>query len=109
MDEVTPYIGRLYKIFEYVADAEEVCVLMGSGATTINEAVDLLATKRKKVGAVLVHLYRPWCTNSRGGPEPPYTLLVFCDGLIAPAAFQKCHLFLLHPPPKKNRRAPLPF
>uniref|UniRef100_Q94IN5 Pyruvate dehydrogenase [NADP(+)], mitochondrial n=1 Tax=Euglena gracilis TaxID=3039 RepID=PNO_EUGGR len=66
MDEVAPYIGRHYKIFEYVGapDAEEVTVLMGSGATTVNEAVDLLVKRGKKVGAVLVHLYRPWSTKA---------------------------------------------
>lgn len=65
MDEVAPYIGRQYKVFEYVGapDAEEITVLMGSGSTTVNEAVDVLVSRGKKVGAVLVHLYRPWSSQ----------------------------------------------
>lgn len=62
MDQVAPYIGRQYKVFEYVGDpdAEEVVVIMGTGATTTCEAVDHLKAQGKKVGAVLVHLFRPW-------------------------------------------------
>jgi len=62
MDEVSKYTGRKYKLFEYYGapDAENVVVIMGSGSTSICEAVDHLLKQGKKVGALLVHLYRPW-------------------------------------------------
>eukprot|EP01004_Peranema_trichophorum_P002658 NODE_16_length_5592_cov_268.649479_g13_i0.p1 GENE.NODE_16_length_5592_cov_268.649479_g13_i0~~NODE_16_length_5592_cov_268.649479_g13_i0.p1 ORF type:complete len:1810 (-),score=446.90 NODE_16_length_5592_cov_268.649479_g13_i0:99-5528(-) len=62
MNDVAKYIGRQYKLFSYVgaADATDVVILMGSGSTTVQEAVSCLQSQGKKVGALLVHLYRPW-------------------------------------------------
>eukprot|EP00996_Jenningsia_fusiforme_P000246 NODE_11_length_5703_cov_380.525822_g9_i0.p1 GENE.NODE_11_length_5703_cov_380.525822_g9_i0~~NODE_11_length_5703_cov_380.525822_g9_i0.p1 ORF type:complete len:1811 (-),score=360.20 NODE_11_length_5703_cov_380.525822_g9_i0:193-5625(-) len=61
-DQVAQHTGRHYKLFDFygAGDAEEVVVVMGSGATTVCEAVDHLVSTGKKVGALLVHLYRPW-------------------------------------------------
>jgi pyruvate-ferredoxin/flavodoxin oxidoreductase len=62
MDKFAKETGRQYHLFDYVgaADAERVVVLMGSGAETMEETVEYLAEKGEKVGAVKVHLYRPF-------------------------------------------------
>ena len=54
--------GRQYGLFEYTGapDAERVVVLMGSGAETASETVRCLADQGEKVGALEVHLYRPF-------------------------------------------------
>jgi len=54
--------GRGYRPFDYVGapDAERIVVLMGSGTETAEEAVELLAARGEKVGAVKVRLYRPF-------------------------------------------------
>jgi pyruvate/2-oxoacid:ferredoxin oxidoreductase alpha subunit/pyruvate/2-oxoacid:ferredoxin oxidoreductase beta subunit/Pyruvate/2-oxoacid:ferredoxin oxidoreductase gamma subunit len=54
--------GRRYRIFEYVGapDAEDLLVSIGSSAETIEETVDHLTAKGKKVGAIRVRLYRPF-------------------------------------------------
>ena len=54
--------GRSYDLFEYIGapDAEKIVVAMGSGMETIEETVNYLVKKGEKIGAVKVHLYRPW-------------------------------------------------
>ena len=54
--------GRRYGLFEYVGDpaAERVIVIMGSGAETVHEAVDVLTGRGEKVGMLKVRLYRPF-------------------------------------------------
>jgi pyruvate-ferredoxin/flavodoxin oxidoreductase len=54
--------GRSYKLFEYIGapDAESVIVAMGSSIQTIQETINYLNKKGKKVGAVNVRLYRPF-------------------------------------------------
>ncbi|MDY7028347.1 MAG: pyruvate:ferredoxin (flavodoxin) oxidoreductase, partial [Spirochaetota bacterium] len=62
MDKFAKLTGRAYHLFDYVgaADAERVVVLMGTGADTMDETVNFLVDKGEKVGAVKVHLYRPF-------------------------------------------------
>jgi len=62
MDKFAKLTGRSYHLFDYVGapDAERVVVLMGSGADTMNETVDYLVKQGEKVGAIKVHLYRPF-------------------------------------------------
>ena len=62
MDKFAKETGRQYHLFDYVGadDAERVVVLMGSGAETMEETVEYLAKKGEKVGAIKVHLYRPF-------------------------------------------------
>jgi pyruvate-ferredoxin/flavodoxin oxidoreductase len=62
MDKFAELTGRQYHIFDYVGaeDAEQVVVLMGSGADTVRETVDHLVEQGEKVGAVIVRLYRPF-------------------------------------------------
>lgn len=54
--------GRHYKLFEYIGapDAESVIIAMGSSTETIQETLNYLNKKGKKVGALRVRLYRPF-------------------------------------------------
>jgi pyruvate-ferredoxin/flavodoxin oxidoreductase len=62
MDKFAKAAGRKYRLFDYVGapDAERVVVLMGSGAEAAEEAVEYLAARGEKVGALKVRLYRPF-------------------------------------------------
>jgi len=62
MDKFAALVGRQYKLFDYVGapDAENVIVLMGSGAEVAHETVDNLLAQGKKVGILKVRLYRPF-------------------------------------------------
>jgi len=62
MDKVGKAIGRSYQLFEYVGspDAEKVIIAMGSGCDTIELAVKALTGRGESVGAIKVHLYRPF-------------------------------------------------
>ncbi len=62
MQKVGELTGRKYNLFDYVGapDAKKVIIAMGSACTTIEETVNYLVAKGKKVGAVFVRLYRPF-------------------------------------------------
>jgi len=62
MDKFAEVTGRRYGLFDYfgAADAERVVVLMGSGAEAARETVEYLLAQGEKVGAIQVHLYRPF-------------------------------------------------
>ncbi len=62
MKVVSDYTGRSYHLFDYVGapDAEEVIVVMGSGAETIEESINKLNAQGKKYGVLKVRLYRPF-------------------------------------------------
>ena len=62
MDRFAELTGRQYRIFDYVGDpeAEEIIVLMGSGAEAARETIAALNDNGSKVGAVIVRLYRPF-------------------------------------------------
>jgi pyruvate-ferredoxin/flavodoxin oxidoreductase len=62
MDRFARLTGRQYHLVEYhgAEDAEHVIVIMGSGAETVQETVDLLNSQGGKFGVVLVRLYRPF-------------------------------------------------
>jgi len=62
MQKFEELTGRSYKLFEYVGapDAENVAIIMGSGADTVEETINYLVQKGEKVGAVKVRLYRPF-------------------------------------------------
>lgn len=65
MGEIKKITGREYHPFDYYGDseAEYVIVAMGSVCDTIEEVVDYLTARGEKVGAVKVHLYRPFCSK----------------------------------------------
>ena len=60
MDKYAKITGRQYHLVDYVGakDAEQVVVIMGSGADTTEATVAHL--KDKKYGVVKIHLYRPF-------------------------------------------------
>lgn len=62
MDRFAKLTGRSYKLFEYIGakDAENIIVIMGSGAETVAETVKYLNAKGEKVGVLVVRLYRPF-------------------------------------------------
>ena len=62
MDKFAKISGRQYHIVEYygAADAEQVIVIMGSGAETVQETIDYLNAQGQKLGVMKVHLYRPF-------------------------------------------------
>ena len=66
MDEVSALTGRKYHLFDYVGakDAEQVIVIMGSGAETVEESINKLNAEGKKYGLVKVRLYRPFVTDA---------------------------------------------
>jgi pyruvate-ferredoxin/flavodoxin oxidoreductase len=65
MDKFAALTGRSYHLFDYVGspDAERVVVLMGSGTDTAQETVEALVGRGEKVGALKVHLYRPFSVD----------------------------------------------
>ncbi|MCM1324742.1 MAG: pyruvate:ferredoxin (flavodoxin) oxidoreductase [Acetobacter sp.] len=62
MDKFAKITGRQYHVVDYVgaADAENVIVVMGSGAETVEEAIEYLNANGAKLGVLKVHLYRPF-------------------------------------------------
>ena len=62
MDAVAKITGRSYHAFDYFGDSQatRVAVIMGSGASTMEEAVEALCAKGEKVGLIKVRLYRPF-------------------------------------------------
>jgi len=72
MDKVAGLIGRQYHLFDYVGDpeAERVIIAMGSACDTIDFAVKALNERGEKVGAVKVHLYRPFSVEHFLGALP---------------------------------------
>jgi pyruvate-ferredoxin/flavodoxin oxidoreductase len=62
MDRFAALTGRRYNLFDYhgAPDAEDVVVIMGSGAETVAATIDYLAAQGRKLGMVIVRLYRPF-------------------------------------------------
>ena len=62
MDKFFKIVGREYKLFQYegASDAENVIIVMGSGAEAVHETVDYLTAQGKKVGMLKVRLMRPF-------------------------------------------------
>ena len=62
MDAISKACGREYHPFNYYGapDATDVIISMGSVNECINEVIDYKLKKGEKVGAINVHLYRPF-------------------------------------------------
>ena len=62
MDKFAKLTGRQYQLFEYFGapDAENVVILMGSGADVAHEYVEWALAKGEKIGVLKVRLYRPF-------------------------------------------------
>ncbi len=61
-EEISKITGRNYAPFVYYGaeDPTDVIIAMGSVTDTIEETVDYLVAKGRKVGLLTVHLYRPF-------------------------------------------------
>ncbi len=66
MDKFASITGRQYHVVDYTGDknAEHVIVVMGSGAETVEEAIEYLNAHGQKLGVLKVHLYRPFPAES---------------------------------------------
>jgi pyruvate-ferredoxin/flavodoxin oxidoreductase len=62
MDRFAAISGRQYHLFDYhgVPDAEEIVVMMGSGCETVAATIDHLVSQGRKIGLVIVRLFRPF-------------------------------------------------
>jgi pyruvate-ferredoxin/flavodoxin oxidoreductase len=62
MDQISELTGRKYRPFTYYGnpEAENIIIAMGSATETIRETIDYLTAQGKKVGLVVVHLFRPF-------------------------------------------------
>ena len=62
MGEISELTGREYRPFDYYGDpeAENIIIAMGSVTETVKETIDYLASQGKKVGVLIVRLYRPF-------------------------------------------------
>ncbi len=72
MAKVSKLTGREYHLFDYVgaADAENIIVMMGSGAEAVEETINYLNAKGAKLGLLKVRLYRPFCIKRFGDAIP---------------------------------------
>ncbi len=75
MDRLAGRTGRAYHLFDYEGhpEAEDVMVIMGSGAGAAGEAVSRLAGEGRRVGLVTVRLYRPFDAGAFVRALPPTT------------------------------------
>ena len=66
MDKVSALTGRSYHLFDYVGDknAENIVVLMGSGADAVEETINKMNKEGHKVGLLKVRLYRPFAIDA---------------------------------------------
>ncbi len=62
MRKLEQITGRHYELFQYFGhpEAENVVILMGSGAEAVHETIDSQVAAGKKVGMIKVRLYRPF-------------------------------------------------
>lgn len=62
MKEISKTTGRNYAPFSYFGDpeAENIIIAMGSVTQTLKEVIEYLNAQGKKVGMMIVHLYRPF-------------------------------------------------
>ncbi|OOZ40563.1 pyruvate:ferredoxin (flavodoxin) oxidoreductase [Solemya pervernicosa gill symbiont] len=72
MDELARLTGRQYHLFDYYGaeDAEEVVVMMGSGAQTVEQTIDEMNANGRKLGLVMVRLFRPFSMKHLLGALP---------------------------------------
>lgn len=66
MDKFASLTGRSYKLFDYVGakNATKVIVVMGSGASAVDETIEHLTKDGEKVGMIKVRLALPFCVES---------------------------------------------
>lgn len=66
MDQFASIVGRQYHLFDYVGhpEAEQVAVIMGTGAEAMHETVDQLVARGEKIGMIKVRMYRPFAVEA---------------------------------------------
>ena len=72
MGEISKLTGREYHLFNYYGaeDAEDIIIIMGSASETVRTVVEKLNTEGRKVGVLVVHLYRPFSIEHFMGAIP---------------------------------------
>ena len=72
MGEISKLTGREYHLFNYYGaeDAEDIIIIMGSASETVRTVVEKLNAEGKKVGVLVVHLYRPFSIEHFMGAIP---------------------------------------
>ncbi|HEX4824103.1 MAG TPA: pyruvate:ferredoxin (flavodoxin) oxidoreductase [Candidatus Polarisedimenticolaceae bacterium] len=72
MDALHTRTGRRYRLFDYAGaeDAEQVLVMMGSGAETAEATIEHLNAKGAKLGLVRVRLFRPFSAGDFAAAIP---------------------------------------
>ncbi|MBW2501860.1 MAG: pyruvate:ferredoxin (flavodoxin) oxidoreductase, partial [Deltaproteobacteria bacterium] len=72
MDRFAALTGRQYHLFDYYGDpeAEDIIVMMGSGAETVAATAEHLVSQGKKVGLVVVRLFRPFDSKAMVNAMP---------------------------------------
>jgi pyruvate-ferredoxin/flavodoxin oxidoreductase len=73
MNKFAALTGRKYRLFDYYGapDASDVIVIMGSGAETVAATIDHLVAEGRKVGMVVVRLFRPFDVKAMVNALPP--------------------------------------
>ena len=66
MDKVSALTGRSYHLFDYVGapNAENIVILMGSGADAVEETINKMNKEGHNVGMLKVRLYRPFAIDA---------------------------------------------
>ncbi len=72
MDRFAALTGRQYHLFDYYGDpeAEDIIVMMGSGAETVAATAEHLISQGRKVGLVVVRLFRPFDSKAMVNAMP---------------------------------------
>ena len=72
MGKISKLTGREYHLFNYYGaeDAEDIIIIMGSASETVRTVVEKLNAEGKKVGVLVVHLYRPFSIEHFMGAIP---------------------------------------
>ena len=72
MGEISKLTGREYHLFNYYGaeDAEDIIIVMGSASETVRTVVEKLNAEGRKVGVLVVHLYRPFSIEHFMGAIP---------------------------------------
>ena len=73
MDKVADLTGRQYHLFDYIGaeDAEDIVVMMGSGCETVAATVEHPVAEGRRVGLVIVRLFRPFDVKAMVNAMPP--------------------------------------
>ena len=72
MGEISKLTSREYHLFNYYGaeDAEDIIIIMGSASETVRTVVEKLNAEGRKVGVLVVHLYRPFSIEHFMGAIP---------------------------------------